>query len=853
MRTVIRARLLIRWMAVMVLVATTRSSPAADQPAYLIAPPPDWVVEQPIPASDQLPGSQINFGEYFNLIDEQINVPKEETFAHYAKIILSETGVQNGTQLKFNFDPSYQKLTLHFIRVIRGTNVLDRLDAQKIKVIQQEENLERHIYNGALSVLLLLEDIRVGDQIEFAYTIHGANPIFSGRFVTSVETQWQAPVQRQVVRVLWPKERKVATGLHGRLPQPEVRQAGGLVEHTWAFDRLPAVQVEEQLPVWFNPFAWIQFTEYGSWEEVANWALDVYRIPRTFSPEISEKIRQWKLEPTPENSLLDALQFVQDEVRYMGLEFGPFSHQPNEPSVVFARRFGDCKDKTLLLCALLNAMDIEACPALVNAFTRQTINEQLPSPLAFNHVVVRAKLGGRIWWLDPTQSHQRGPLSARFFPNFGLCLLVKPGTTALTPIDPPRVGWPKMTMNERFSFNDFDQPVMLQVTTKAEGAGAENLRHWFATASRETLEKQYLNYYAAAYPHIENAKPLEIVDDTSNNVIQTVETYRIRDIWSPAEDKRRLECSFYARPIGDLLKKPATMVRKMPLGIGYPAHQIHEIELQLPRPWAASNELRVVEGDFSRLRWQVTHNGRNIKLNYDYETLADSVPMEKVPAYLNTQQQMRALLNYSIFRANGAMKAAGFQPNWSIIFAALTYASLLAVGWTWLYRRQSAPLEAPPLIGDPELTGLGGWLVLIGIGVCVSPLMVGSTMIRAKGAYSLTTWAALTTPSSATYNAWWAPALIFELLGNLTRLAWSVLLVVFFFQRRASFPILYIALVVSTVLFFGCDHIFYQMIPTVAEKTDAKYSGRVAGSVLGAIIWTLYMLKSQRVKNTFVR
>ena len=853
-RSVIRARWLIRWLTLMILASSARSTPAADQPAYLMGPQPAWVAKLPIPASDELPGRQVNLGEYFNLIDEQINVSREETFAHFAKIILNETGVQNGTQLKINFDPSYQKLTLHFIRVIRGTNVLDRLEPQKIKVIQQEENLERHIYNGALSILLLLEDVRVGDQIEYAYTIQGANPIFGGRFATTVETQWQVPMQRQVLRILWPKERKIAVDLHGQVQEPNVREAGALVQRTWTFDRVPPVQMEEQVPVWFNPFARIQFSEYGSWEEVANWALGIYRIPQSFSPEMSEKIRQWKLEPTPEKSLLDALQFVQDEVRYMGLEFGPFSHQPNDPSVVFARRFGDCKDKTLLLCAMLNAMDIEACPALVNTFTRQTINEQLPSPVAFDHVVVRAKLGGRTWWLDPTQSHQRGPLSARFFPNFGMCLLVKPGTTALTPIDTGRAGWPKLTMNERYSFDGYDQPVTLQVITIAEGVTADALRHVFATVSRETLEKQYLNYYAGEYAHIEGAKPLEMVDDTTKNVVQTVETYRIRDVWSPTEDKRRLQCSFYARPIGELLKKPATMVRKMPLGIGYPLHQFHEIELELPRAWSASNELRVVEGDFSRLRWQVIHNGKNIRLTYDYETLADSVPVEKVPAYLNTQQQMRALLNYSIFRANGpAIAAAGYQPNWSIISTALIYTVLLGGIWTWLYRRKSAPLEAPPLIGDPELTGLGGWLVLIGIGICLSPLLIGGSMIRTNSVFSLTTWTALTTPGGARYSAWWAPGLIFELLGNLTRFAWSVLLVFFFFQRRASFPKLYIALLVSNVLFLACDDILTQMIRPAGGKTDVPISGRVISYVIGAVLWSLYMLQSRRVKYTFVR
>ena len=43
------------------------------------------------------------------------------------------------------------------------------------------------------------------------------------------------------------------------------------------------------------------------------------------------------------------------------------------------RRFGDCKDKTLLLLSLLDALGIEAYPALVNTDVQRGIRQQAPS------------------------------------------------------------------------------------------------------------------------------------------------------------------------------------------------------------------------------------------------------------------------------------------------------------------------------------------------------------------------------------------------------------------------------------------------------------------------------------------
>ena len=88
------------------------------------------------------------------------------------------------------------------------------------------------------------------------------------------------------------------------------------------------------------------------------------------------------------------LEYVQKEIRYTGLEIGLHSHAPNPPKVVLDRHFGDCKDKSLLLISVLGAVGIDAYPALVSSSLRVHVGEILPSPLAFDHVVVFAVIDG---------------------------------------------------------------------------------------------------------------------------------------------------------------------------------------------------------------------------------------------------------------------------------------------------------------------------------------------------------------------------------------------------------------------------------------------------------------------------
>ena len=122
---------------------------------------------------------------------------------------------------------------------------------------------------------------------------------------------------------------------------------------------------------------------------------------------------------------------MQDEIRYLGIELGPHSHQPHPPAQVLARRYGDCKDKALLLAVALRELGIEAYPVLVNTALRERVADLLPSPFAFDHVITQVRFQGRQYWFDPTVSLQRGGLAQHYNPDFGRALAVRAEATAL--------------------------------------------------------------------------------------------------------------------------------------------------------------------------------------------------------------------------------------------------------------------------------------------------------------------------------------------------------------------------------------------------------------------------------------
>ncbi|MFX4929726.1 transglutaminase-like domain-containing protein, partial [Acinetobacter baumannii] len=83
------------------------------------------------------------------------------------------------------------------------------------------------------------------------------------------------------------------------------------------------------------------------------------RDPRTpVLMSVVEEIR--KGGGTQSDQALRALQFVQEQIRYVSISIGPGAVRPADPATVLERRFGDCKDKTLLLVTILRALGIDA-------------------------------------------------------------------------------------------------------------------------------------------------------------------------------------------------------------------------------------------------------------------------------------------------------------------------------------------------------------------------------------------------------------------------------------------------------------------------------------------------------------
>ena len=243
--------------------------------------------------------------------------------------------------------------------------------------------------------------------------------------------------------------------------------------------------------------AYVAFSTGRSWEELA----------RRYSEIVDQAIRGSDVAAFlrsaggPAASQLETidrlLARMSDEVRYTGIELGEGGLIPRKPAETLKRRFGDCKDKAVLLTALLRASDIPAYVALLNAGDDEAdVEPSLPGLGLFDHAIVVVP-GSPAIWIDPTDPYVRaGELPTA---DQGRLALIASNTAAELVKTPESTSAENRQSESREFFLAGYGPSRVVSTSEYHGAVERDLRALYAGQDGPTLRQALREYAAAAY------------------------------------------------------------------------------------------------------------------------------------------------------------------------------------------------------------------------------------------------------------------------------------------------------------------------------------------------------------------
>ncbi|MBT1703235.1 DUF3857 domain-containing protein [Chryseosolibacter indicus] len=822
----------------LILFAIALSLTAFAQPDHIkFANASPWV--EPITYNEKgKPDAGQGSGYYYLLSDEQENTITQEDYYHYAYVILTSEGVQEMSDLNFNFDPSYQQLIFHEVKIIRGNTSYNKL-SKDIQVIQREQSMDRYLYDGSKTAVINLKDIRVGDIVEYSFTRKGYNPIHKGHVARTYYLDFYQSIDKSFRKLILPASKKVSVkSLGEKVPEPQITKTANEVHYTWNIGRTNPPEYDNNTPAWYDNSKVFMISDFESWEAVGQWAQNLFTVSQADKDKIKKEVASSFQAEKDSAYILEVIRFVQDEVRYLGFESGINSHKPYPPFQIYDQRFGDCKDKSLLLTTLLQARGIEAYPMLVNTTLKHTIEDRLPSSLFFDHCVVQIIFNDAKIYIDPTVSNQGGDLFHYYFPDYRRGLVIDQHITALDSLPSPQT--PTTTEVQNFTVTSIGGAAILTVKTTYTGSDADYQRSEFAGTPLESIQKRYKQYYANLYPDITNWGKLTFHDDRNSNIFTVEEKYSIPTFWKPIEnEENKIYCIFEPQSIANYFNVNKNIQqRTSPYYLSYPVNFYHHINVTLPESWTVNPVDEEIENDFYLYEYRINNNGNEFSIMTHYQTKTDHIPVDKIAQYIKDHSKMYSHLTYELNYNNDIAEASkNILPG--II---TTILSIVAGVYSMfaLYHRYDPKPERFLVHGSP----IGGWLILIAIGLVITPIRL--LMDLGSNAHLITGTGWMTWLSAKQYGLF--AFTFFSHVYNIIKLLFSVLLVVLFFQRRSSFPLLMSIQLATNFIVLTADVVITNYATEESSYTDFQEIGK---TLLAAIIWIPYLNISQRVKETF--
>ena len=616
--------------------------------AFSLADPiPAWVEPIAIPEASQIQSVVLRLADIQYLVD---GTPI--AYVRRALMINDAASLSSAGQIAIPFVPQYHKLKLHVVRVHRKGESLDRTASSTVRFLQRETGLEQGVYSGEVTASVLVSDLRVGDTLEFAYSLHGDNPVFGGRFAETAGWDQASPTTLRRIVLNHPVGRQISWRVIGD------RQTNPVVPTAAIRDRMRKLVFEERsiskfevqpfTPPDYPAYRRVQFSEFSGWDDIVAWAGQLFQREGEPTQDVRDVIEKLRQMPTDEDRVVGALEFVQSEIRYFSVSLGESSHRPTQPGVVVQRRYGDCKDKSLLLMTLLEALGIQSRPVLLAIGMRKGLDKMLPSPELFNHAIVQVTVNGKVFYLDPTLLGQHGRLERMGQLHEGAqVLVVAPQSRQLSTIASTNArDLVRSEVAETATLPKLNADGQLQVRQIWRGTMAEGLRVLQRRLPREELVRSVGDAVEARYPGAKLVGEPDIQDDRTNNVFSMTAQYLVPKL--ATERGGDWFVRFSPRNMIGVLATPPSPTRTTPLQLPvfpYDARYTFEIEFPAEVNVISGPRANTVGNKYFNYTFTSSFRGSNSKTVIELATFADQVEASDLKKYA---EDMRSLANVAV-------------------------------------------------------------------------------------------------------------------------------------------------------------------------------------------------------------
>lgn len=614
---------------------------AGDAPAWMHA-----VVNAPLPPHDEKTDAVLLYSEDITVVTSD---SKFKTIERRAFKILRPSGREYGTAVAFM--RSNRKIT-----GMRGWCIPEQGKDYEVK---DKEAMERSIVGVEYSTL-------VSDVKEKLLQIPASDPGNIVGYEIEAEVQpyilqdwWRfqntAPVHEAHYTLQLPPgwEFKSTWVNHAEISPASI----GGNQWQWVVNDVPGIREEEGMPPWHGVAGQMLvalFPPGGSgkkgfqnWSDMGAWEAGLVQGRRDPSPELKRKVADLTANSPTTLAKMQALaQFLQHDIRYVSIQLGIGGWQPHYASDIYAHKYGDCKDKSTLMSAMLKEIGVDSYYLSINT-TRGAVGPTTPPQMFwFNHEILGIKLPddvtdpsvvavylhptvGRVLIFDPTDEltpfgRLRGELQA----NYGLLVTGDGGALIRLPELSPAING--VHRSGKFQLSQ-SGTLTGDVVEVMYGDSATQQRYMLRAVTKDTDRIR----------HVESLLSRSLGTYQVNKA--SIGDLNVHD--RPLQYIYSLTADMYAKSAGDLvLVRPRILgnksrdilekkeARKYPVEFEGPEKDADNFEITLPAGYEVDELPPPVNSEFSFASYhsKTEMDGNVLRYTRTFEIKEVSVPVEKL-------------------------------------------------------------------------------------------------------------------------------------------------------------------------------------------------------------------------------
>lgn len=411
--------------------------------------------------------------------------------------ILTQKGAEQWDAVSVHWAPWHEERPTIHARVISKDYEVHALDDKAITDSPARDQAN-DTYGDQRVLRAPLPAIGPGAVVEEEQSVHETAPFFGAGTVSRSYVGRSVPIHHARLTLEAPSSLPLQYEMQ-LLPdvKPQRTEADGRV--TVVFESGPMEALEEAepfLPSDVPEFPSVTFSTGKSWQQIAE---EYSKVVDQQIAGADVKALVTKLvagQNTRDEKAAAILDYLNHEVRYTGIEFGENSIVPHSPTDTLKQKYGDCKDKSSLLVAMLRTAGIPAYVALLDAGPGEDIAEKLPGIGMFDHAIVYVP-GKPDVWIDATDEYAR--LGQTPTADQGrMALVARAGTEGLTRT--PMTTSADNTVVEKREFTLTENgPARVVETTEPRGSFESQYRSYYADQDNEERKKGLTEYVQAQY------------------------------------------------------------------------------------------------------------------------------------------------------------------------------------------------------------------------------------------------------------------------------------------------------------------------------------------------------------------